>query len=159
MREYNLVGIACGVSRAYEIAKAGNFSVKIVAGRDVSQNDVDLFNKFYAFDASDNPDIIVELAFSSQDIFTYLITSRKCESIEDINNRVAKHDFSDLKVDWSLNSTCLALLKTAVNRLQLGIHDVLKIIDIATAIAKLAESTTIKPEHIAEAIQYRSIKL
>jgi hypothetical protein len=156
---FNLIGIVSNISRVYEIAKAGNFTVKIIPSEFVNKKDVDLFNTFFGFEFTESPDIIVELAYAPQDIISCMFSKRKFETLEDINARVAKHDFSDLKVDDDLNSACISLLKTAVERLQLCITDVLMIIQVAKTIAKLSESSKIMPEHIAEAILYRSTKI
>jgi magnesium chelatase subunit ChlI-like protein len=158
MREFNLVGVAANISRVYEIAKAGNFTVRIVATEVVNQKDVDLFNTFYGFEPVECPDLIVELAYAPSDIFNCLFTSRTFETLEDINVRVAKHDFSNIEVKDTLNSACINLLKTATERLDLGVYDVIKIHAIAKTIAKLSECSCIKPEHVAEAILYRSVK-
>lgn len=151
----NLVALAVNISRAYEIAKAGNHTVKIVGSEKCCIQDIDLLNKFYGFAQSDTPDIIMELANSPIDVLN-CFKENQCETLEDIHTRI--NMLPNKEVGNALDSVSFNFLKIAIEKLYLGVNDVLIIHRVAKTIAKLAYSEKIKVEHIAEAIQYRSYK-
>lgn len=151
----NLVALAVNISRVYEIAKAGNHTVKIIPSDHCRKQDIDLLNEFYGFEPCSNPDIIAELMYSANDVLN-CFSNAQYETIDEINKRIEK---AAITVNDSLDTTCITLLKTAIDRLELGANDILIIHRVAKTIAKLSDSTKIKVEHIAEAIQYRSERI
>lgn len=62
-----------------------------------------------------------------------------------------------LKEICTINTVGQNLLKTAMERLNLSARAYDRILKVARTIADLSASTDIKPEHLAEAIQYRSL--
>ena len=63
----------------------------------------------------------------------------------------------ELKGFCQMSAEALTLLQSAMQELTLSARSYTKILKIARTIADLAESAMIRPEHIAEAIQYRSL--
>ncbi|MBL7719591.1 MAG: YifB family Mg chelatase-like AAA ATPase [Flavipsychrobacter sp.] len=62
-----------------------------------------------------------------------------------------------LKEICQVNTIGQTLLKTAMDRLNLSARAYDRILKVSRTIADLADSPDIKPEHLAEAIQYRSL--
>ena len=63
----------------------------------------------------------------------------------------------DLAAACPLTKEASALLTRALHELQFSARAYDKILKISRTIADLAESDEIRPEHLAEAIQYRSL--
>jgi magnesium chelatase family protein len=69
----------------------------------------------------------------------------------------AQMSSSLLKKICVLDSACVELLKTAMTRLGLSARAYDRILKVSRTIADLDASAEIKPSHLAEAIQYRSL--
>jgi len=86
-----------------------------------------------------------------------ILNNRKLETFEDILERVNNAKKIINKVSYNLNEACNQLLKTAIERLYFNAIDTDYIINVARSIASLENDTTIKAQHIAEAIQCNCI--
>lgn len=109
--------------------------------------------------------------------FSELSSQRAAESSETVRNRVvlarelqaerfknndgvyanAQMSSKLLKEICVISSTGLNLLKTAMDKLNLSARAYDRILKVSRTIADLSNSPEIKPEHLAEAIQYRSL--
>jgi magnesium chelatase family protein len=63
----------------------------------------------------------------------------------------------DIRDTCPLDSNCQELLKMAMSKLGLSARAYDKILKVSRTIADLADSEEIRPEHLSEAIQYRSL--
>lgn len=151
----NFCLLALNINRVYEIAKSGNHSVKLVPSENCCLQDIDLLNAYYGFTQHANPDMIIEVCYSPTDVLNVFKDGKYAETLEQINERLPK---TQIEIQETLGNASLSLLKVAIERLKLGVNDVLKIHSLSKTIAMLSESEIIKVEHVAEAVQYRSFK-
>lgn len=166
MAHYHNVHV--GVSRAIEIALAGAHTVAFVASKETVeafgleslQEDVLLITRqcrvrLFRESSYAKADMVVELADFSMDSF-WLSYDERTESFSEIDTRTSNVN-QDQKLKIKDRSTTESLLKTVKERLNLTINAIEKILKVANTIAKLDGASEIRLEHVAEAIQYRSI--
>lgn len=148
----NLIGLWVNVSRAYEIALLGNFSIQIVFEKEYTEgfSDYEKIKSFYkGVDFVKNGDLIVEI--SKPD---YSIKTERCETIDDIKARVRDAKAHVTPTEFA-NNSCDALLKNATNRLSFSLETREKTIEISQVIAQLDGAKKINAWHMVEAIQYK----
>jgi magnesium chelatase family protein len=84
----------------------------------------------------------------ARDIQTKRFKNSKITSNAEMSNK-------DIKKFCELSDECLSLLKLAVTKMQLSARSYQRTIKLARTIADLEEQAEIKPQHIAESLQYR----
>ncbi len=98
---------------------------------------------------------------SSADIAARVVKARiiQAERFKDLEGIYANAQMPSRMVRevCTLNQPCLLLLKKAMERLQLSARAYDRILKVARTAADLSASPEIKIEHLAEAIQYRSL--
>lgn len=108
-------------------------------------------------------DKIAELrpAELSKDVRDRVIAARQIQSerFKDIDGIYCNAQMSTrlLRQHAVLDETCRALLKTAMEKLDLSARAYDRILKVSRTIADLEGIASISPDHIAEAIQYRSL--
>jgi len=153
MKNLNLVYLSINVARCYEISKIGNHSLSIFASKDIPEEDIILFCKFYGIRQSKNADIVTEISYSADEIFR-LFSGTSCETIEDINERIKS--YPSVAVSINISGGIASILKSAIHKLNLSITQVNSIVSVSKTIALMDRKSIVSVEHIAEAIQYQS---
>jgi hypothetical protein len=161
---YNLIPLAVHLARAYEIAETGNHRIALIANYEenpaIDKRDTQSFIDFYKIvEDRIDPEIIVELTAIDSDTIIRSFMNSSCENLEDINLRIFETQNNGIEVKNEICNASKTLLKTAIDRLGLAFTDVKHILSVAKTIAKMSNSEKIRVEHLAEAIQYKSVKL
>lgn len=145
-------GMWLNLSRAYEVAKVGDFSIKVVyqtdyVGAAEDYQEIKAFFKDVSF--SPDGDLIVEIqkpaAYTGYDFY---------ETLEKINKRVKRA--IENKKPTELSEGSVKLLKVAADRLDFSLTDSNKVQEIASVIAQIHDSNIINFEHVAEAVNLRA---
>lgn len=148
----NIIPLFPNLSRAYEIAMLGNFSINVVFEKDYIEgfDDYKTIKNFFG-----------EIFFSAQGEITCQIlkpnysakTNPKAETLSDIITRVNSAKTNPLPTEMK-NESSIAIFNLAINKLNFSLNKQETILKVAAVIAQLDKSPTIAPEHVAEAIQY-----
>lgn len=142
------------LSRAYEIALLGGYSISIGVDPEWKQcaDDYDLIKAFYqGVEFKKDGDMYIEISNPCLSQF------RPTRSIEGIGNIISRVDIAkshSRPTEYKDKSISDALLKRATELLSLSISDIQNIQKISETIAQLHHSQHIEPMHTAEAIQY-----
>jgi magnesium chelatase family protein len=89
-------------------------------------------------------------------IASRVVQSERFKAFENIHYN-AQMSVKQIREFCSLSEESKTLLKTAMERLHLSARAYDRILKVARTIADLANERNISPDHIAEAIQYRSL--
>jgi len=92
--------------------------------------------------------VIQKRVQAARDIQTKRFKGTKTNSNAEMTNK-------DIRKFCELSDECLNLLKLAVTKMQLSARSYQRIIKLSRTIADLENTNEIKPQHIAEALQYR----
>lgn len=162
--QINIIGLYVNISRMYEVCKVGNHSISFCyysspedKERSVNIEDIKMIADFYNLGTSLNGDILCEVVRPDFGSIEYSMT-RNHETLEEINERIEKAIAFETPELNTLNPACMSLLKHAYDRMNFSVSNIKLILSIAQTIARLAYSSIIKIEHVAEAIQYRALR-
>lgn len=156
----NPIAISIQLARAVEIALLGGHSISVFANTDYAKANEDFIKARGEYSnlmdgcnfVKGGGNINLELV---RPAFSDLINS-KYEATDKIVDRVllARNNKGIKKL---ICDSSTSLLKTAYERLGLGVKEIHNIVDVASTIARLDSSSKIEPQHIAEAIQYNCL--
>jgi len=151
----NLTGVFPNLSRAYEIALLGGYSITVTYSSDLSDypqanEDYQIIKKFfYDVPFVADGDIWIEIANPKD-----YNRGKYSETLADIHLRVRKAE-KNAEPNPEYCEAGNEILKNAVNRLNLSLKDVEIIQKVSLTCAKLDGETEIQAHHVAEAIHYR----
>lgn len=148
----NLIGLWVNLSRAYEIALLGGFSIKIVFEKDYVEgfDDYKTIKDFFE-DVEFKADGDLTLEITKPD---YSYNTKNCDTIKDIKARVRKSLPNKRPTSFKSKDACDALMRTATQRLSFSLSTVEKIKKVASVISQLHGAKFIETAHLAEAIHY-----
>jgi hypothetical protein len=166
---FNPLGGQHNVLRVYEVCKNGGFNLKLIPSQDSDSAPTDTQMNAYKSLLKDvaingtideitkQAHVIVEVVKPD---FKDLVHGRQ-EGLEAIEERIAAFKKSNLleKVDETIPDAAQSLLKTAYERLAFQPYEVEIILKVSKVIAAMDDKKVIGVEHVAEAIQYRSLSV
>lgn len=141
--QYNLIAFTCGISRAYEIAKCGNHTVRLIPvenkdGEKLDDTDLALLKSFYEIADCEEPSMVIEVCKPDARTILNVFTDKRTETKEQVDARIKEFITKEaVAFNDNLSSTYQAFLTTATDRLNLRIKDLLKIFEVAKTIAQM----------------------
>lgn len=152
----NLIPIYYNLSRAIEIAKAGNHTIGVCYSADpdskIHPKDIQAIEVFFGVKFEPDAEIMAEIHRPES---AALFPKAEGETMAEIEARIKKAQQGERP--GGFNSAGLLLLKTAYDRLNLAVWQVTAIKNVARTIAKLSDSKEVKAEHMAEAIHHQAV--
>ena len=109
------------------------------------------FNELSSIRVNEKSEVIRERVIHAREI--QAVRYQECNGIY----ANAQMSSKMLKEFCSISNVGMNLLKTAMEKLHLSARAYDRILKVSRTIADLSASEEIKPEHLAEAIQYRSL--
>lgn len=157
------VKLSVQLARAMEVAILGKHRISIYANlKDypTAKNDVRTaltsysnINNDRAITVDNNAELMIEVVKPS---FTQLFS--QYETLKEIGDRITVAR-KNQKPSQDIPNNAKQLLKTAYERLNLGVNQIDHIVNVASTIAQMEGKDKIETVHIAEAIQYQAIDL
>ena len=162
---FNPIVFASNLARAYEIARCGGHSIQVVLGENqdeqsLTKRDLEYILEYFNLQQTGDADMFVELTKpDARSILLSLSASSRHETIADINQRIDAFLLQGEGEPFSnvLSKNCQQLMETAITRLDFDLSDTEKALHVAQTIARMSGASALAAEHVAEAIQYRSL--
>jgi len=160
----NPITLAPNISRAYEIAIAGEHTISIIPSVSDSMTQPEIkameencqtLRDFYKAGNSIVADMVVEMHQLSPEDILHSLTG-KGEHLTDIQQRVRTAKEMNIETKLELTGSVKTLFKASIEKLNLSIRQCHSLLNVSVTIANLSGSDIVRPEHIAEAIQYQS---
>lgn len=147
----NLISLWVNVSRAYEIALLGNYSIQVVFDKSYKEGfeDYQAIKEFFNEVPFKIGGLQVEITKPDYQ------QDQRSETKADILARVTTAKKRPMPTVFK-SSGCEHLLRVASERLSLSLPKIESIKSVAAVIAQLSGSKEIAVEHIAEAVHYHS---
>lgn len=152
----NIIPLYPNLMRAYQIAYLGGFSISLKLDDEYDyiqgKNDLRYIKEFYSNIGFNSNGLTIDIQ-KPRDSFSNV----KGKTLDEVNKEV-DYVRSNIRPTEYLGSAWKALLDTAIKRLSLTLKEVDRIKLYASVIAQLDNSSKIRIEHLAEAIQYGKIR-
>ena len=152
--------------RALEIAKSGDHSIGVVGNKNLTMGLSDEYHKLFIMSncpCGNFNDPIMSCSCDITELVNYRVNNltylnSKCEMVLEIVRPSWLEIVKEMDLKNKLDETCLSLLKIAVTKFGLYPSEIEKIIEVTNTITKMENKIKIECSHLAEALQYISIR-